>query len=582
MEAQKKRWKVKDLPMAESATLRDALNIHPLICALLWDRGIRTFDEAKSYFRPTVSDLHDPFLMKNMQAAVDRILAAIDAGEKILIYGDYDVDGTTSVAIVFDFLQQIYDPAMLEYYIPNRYREGYGLSAQGIDFAVEKGHSLMILLDCGIKSVDLIAKARHLGIDTIICDHHFPGDTLPEAIAILNPKQKECTYPYADLCGCGVGFKLIQAIAINQNLPSETYLHYLELVATAIAADIVPIAGENRTLAFLGIKQVNTSPSTGIKALMELSKSEKQIHISNLAFMIGPRINAAGRMDDAKKAVSLFIEKDLQKAREIAGILQIDNTSRKEADASITIEALDKIKHDPTYLSKKSTVVFSSTWHKGVIGIVASRLIDKFYRPTVVLTQSGELLAGSARSILGFNIHSCLERCSDLLVSFGGHYFAAGMTLRPENLEAFCNRFESIAQEELISDMLIPELAIDGELELGEISNSYFNIINQMEPFGPENPKPVFCIRNLINLGCKIVKEDHVRFELGKDGYRINGIGFNMAELFKALNEPKELDIVCTLDENNYRGNTSIQLRVMDFDIAGKRRDQLLPVPEKI
>jgi single-stranded-DNA-specific exonuclease len=354
------------------------------------------------------------------------------------------------------------------------------------------------------------------------------------------------------------------------------------LVATAIAADIVPITGENRTLAFLGIKQVNTAPSTGIKALMELSKSEKQIHISNLAFMIGPRINAAGRMDDAKKAVSLFIEKDLEKARAIAGILQIDNTSRKEADASITIDALDKINHDPTYLSKKSTVVFSSTWHKGVIGIVASRLIDKFYRPTVVLTQSGELLAGSARSIPGFNIHNCLERCSDLLVSFGGHYFAAGMTLRPENLEAFCNRFESIAQQELTPDMLIPELTIDGELELGDISNSYFNIINQMEPFGPENPKPVFCIRNLTNLGCKIVKEDHVRFELGKDGFRINGIGFNMAELFKTLNEPKELDIICTLDENNYRGNTSIQLRVIDFDIAGKRRDQLLPVPEKI
>jgi single-stranded-DNA-specific exonuclease len=582
MEAQKKRWKVKDLPMAESATLRDALNIHPLICALLWDRGIRTYNEAKSYFRPGVSDLHDPFLMRDMQAAVNRILAAIDAREKILIYGDYDVDGTTSVAIVFDFLQQIYDPAMLEYYIPNRYREGYGLSAQGIEFAVENGHSLMILLDCGIKSVDLIAKARSLGIDTIICDHHFPGDSLPDAVAILNPKQKECNYPYADLCGCGVGFKLIQAIAIYQKLPQEIYLPYLELVATAIAADIVPITGENRTLAFLGIKQVNTAPSTGIKALMELSRSEKQIQISNLAFMIGPRINAAGRMDDAKKAVSLFIEKDLEKARAIAGILQIDNTSRKEADASITIEALDKIKHDPTYQSKKSTVVFSSTWHKGVIGIVASRLIDKFYRPTVVLTQSGELLAGSARSIPGFNIHDCLERCSDLLVSFGGHYFAAGMTLRPENLEAFCNRFESIAQEELTYDMLIPELTIDGELELGDISNSYFNIINQMEPFGPENPKPVFCIRNLINLGCKIVKEDHVRFELGKAGFRINGIGFNMAELFKTLNEPKELDIICTLDENNYRGNTSIQLRVIDFDIAGKRRDQLLLVPEHI
>jgi single-stranded-DNA-specific exonuclease len=580
MEGQKRNWKIRDLQLLASAELKEQLKIHPFICALLWDRGIRTFEDARLFFRPSLESLHDPFLMKDMDAAVERILKAIAEQEKILIYGDYDVDGTTAVAIVYDFLRQITNPELLEYYIPNRYREGYGLSPQGVAHASANGHQLMILLDCGIKSTELIASASSLGIDSIICDHHIPGETIPSAVAILNPKQQDCTYPYKDLCGCGVGFKLIQALAQKMQIPASTYLTYLELVATAIAADIVPLTGENRTLAFLGIRQVNAAPSNGIKALMELSRQEKQVNISNLAFMIGPRINAAGRMDDAKKAVSLFIEKDMVKARELAEILQVDNSSRKEADAFITKEAIEKINADTTFPTKKTTVVYSSTWHKGVIGIVASRLIDRFYRPTIVITQSGELLAGSARSIPGLNIHNALEKCGDLLVSYGGHYFAAGMTLRPENLEAFTRRFEAYAQEQLTAEMLVPQLWIDGEIELKDISGSFFKIIDQMEPFGPENPKPVFCIRNLKNTGCRIVKDEHVKFEVEKDGVSIQGIGFNMAETFRNLQEKNRLDIVCTLDMNYYRGEAALQLRVLDFDSAGNRRDQLEPVPK--
>jgi single-stranded-DNA-specific exonuclease len=571
MEAYKKRWKIKNLPAEQLAVLKKDLNIHPLICGILTDRGILDYPMAKAFFRPSWQDLHDPFMMKDMQRAVDRILAAMEAGEKILIYGDYDVDGTTAVAIVYDFLSALHPPELLEYYIPNRYREGYGLSSQGVEYAAVNGFSLIILLDCGIKSVDLIAQAKGRGTDSIICDHHFPGDQLPDAIAILNPKQPDCNYPYSHLCGCGVGFKLIQALSQMLGLPPEKFMPYLELVATAIAADIVPITGENRALAFMGLHQVNTSPSAGIKALIELSGSAQKINISNLAFMIGPRINAAGRMDDAKKAVSLFIEKNPEKAKSLALILQSDNTSRKEADAFITAEALDCISKDENYTHKKSTFVFSPNWHKGVIGIVASRLIDRFYRPTIVLTRSGELLAGSARSIPGFNIHAALEQCSKLLVSYGGHYFAAGMTLLPENLDAFCKQFESVVAAELTDDMLIPELLIDGALELKDITPSFYNIINQMEPFGPENPRPLFCIRNLKNVGCKIVKEEHVRFELSQEGFQISGIAFNMAENFRRLENPSLMDVVCTLDENHFRGQTSIQLKVVDFDVVGKR-----------
>ena len=566
-----RRWKVNQANAEKAALLQQLLKIHPVLCGILVDRGIEDFEEAKLYFRPTVTQLHDPFLMKDMQLAVDRIIKAIEGQEKILIYGDYDVDGTTSVAIVYDFLCTIYDKEKLDYYIPNRYKEGYGLSQMGINYAIEHEFNLLITLDCGIKSVDLIEFASQNNIDTIVCDHHLPGSTLPPAIAILNAKQPACTYPYKDLCACGVGFKLIQAIATTLSIDETLYLPYLELVATAIAADIVPITGENRRMAFLGIKQANEQPSIGIKALIDLSKVQHSLTVSSLAFMIGPRINAAGRMDDAKKAVSLFIEKDPEKAKALALLLQNDNTNRREADASITIEAIAQLEADLTLASKKAIVVFDSNWHKGVIGIVASRLLERYYKPTIVLTQSGSLIAGSARSIPGFNIHDGLEHCSDLLFGFGGHYFAAGMTLLPENIDAFKQRFEAIAAMSLSDEQMIPELEIHAELELEDLTPGFYKILEQMEPFGPENPKPVFCIRQVNNIGCRIVKEEHVRFEVEKNGLKITGIGFGMAEKFNLLEENGQLDIVFHLEENNFRDVKSLQMKVVDFDIAGKK-----------
>lgn len=566
-----KRWKFLNLPFAETASLRESLKIHPLICAILAHRGINSFNAAKDFFRPDISEMHDPGLMKDMDKAVTRIINAIERNEKILIYGDYDVDGTTSVAIMYDFLSKIYTPDRLSFYIPNRYREGYGLSKQGITYAEENQFSLLITLDCGIKSTELIKQAKEKNIDTIVCDHHLPGQELPEAVAILNAKQSDCQYPYKELCGCGVGFKLIHALALELNIDESEFMPYLELVATAIAADIVPITGENRLLAFHGIKQVNSSPSVGIKALIELSGIKKQITIGSLSFMIGPRINAAGRMDDAKKAVSLFIEKDPERAKELALILQTDNTSRREADSLITEEALEMMLADENLEQRKSTVICKEEWHKGVIGIVASRLLDKFYRPTIVLTKSGDVLAGSARSIAGFNIHDALEQCSDLLIGFGGHYFAAGMTMLPENLKAFQDRFENIAAATLSADQLVAEILVDSAIELKDITPSFYNILRQMEPFGPENPHPIFCLRNVKNTGTRIVKEEHVRFEVEQSGQRITGIGFGLADTFNKIESLEYLDIIFTLEENNFRDSVTLQMKVIDFDAAGKR-----------
>lgn len=566
-----RRWKIENHIAHESEQLQQVLKIHPALCGILVNRSIRSYDSAKKFFRPAINELHDPFLMKDMHKAVARIISSIENKERILIYGDYDVDGTTSVAIVYDFLCNIYSKEHLDYYIPNRYKEGYGLSLTGIEYALEHKFTLLIALDCGIKSVELIATAKEKGIDTIVCDHHLPGSILPPAVAILNAKQLDCPYPYKDLCACGVGFKLIQALATSLSVDEDQYLPYLELVATAIAADIVPITGENRTMAYFGIKQANENPSIGIKALIELSKVQQALTISSLAFMIGPRINAAGRMDDAKKAVSLFIEKDKERAKELAQLLQTDNTNRREADASITEQAIAMLEADQTLHEKKAIVVFSEHWHKGVIGIVASRLLERYYKPTIVLTKSGDLLAGSARSIAGFNIHDGLEYCSDLLFGFGGHYFAAGMTMVSENLEAFKNRFEEIAASTLSDDQMIPELLIHSEIDLSDLTPSFFHILEQMEPFGPDNPKPVFCVRNARNTGCRIVKEDHVRFEVEKNGTKITGIGFGLAAKYKSLTNTDVLDLVFNLEENNFRDVTSLQMKVVDFDIAGKK-----------
>ena len=566
MSAVQKRWKFKTFDLSIARELCEQLRIHPVLCNILSLRGIKTFEEAKNFFRPSINDLHDPFLMKDMHVAVKRIIKAIKDNEKILIYGDYDVDGTTSVSSLFDFLKFIYPSNLIEYYIPDRYKEGYGLSSAGIAYAHENQFSLLITLDCGIKSIDLIAEAKEKQIDTIVCDHHLPGNTLPPAFAILNPKQLSCNYPYKELCGCGVGLKLIQALCHELNLDSTHYIKYLDLVATAIAADIVPITGENRVLAFHGLLKANENPNTGIKALLDQSKLKGNLSIQSLSFVIGPRINAAGRMGDAKRAVALFIEKDIEHAKEIALTLQSENTNRKEADSSITEEALLQISQEANIHHKKTIVVYNDHWHKGVLGIVASRLLEKFYKPTIVLTKSGDFYTGSARSIAGFNIYEGLDKCSHLLHAFGGHYFAAGMTIAPDQLELFKSTFESIANATLEAEDMIPEIEIDAEIKIKDINQAFYNIMQQMEPFGPENNRPVFCIRNVKNIGCRIVKDEHLRFEVAQEGMIITGIGFNLAQKYEQLNRPDLMDIVFSIEENIFNGRTSLQIKVIDFN----------------
>ncbi len=568
MSSFEKRWKFKQYDHEVSNKLCQSLRIHPVICDMLSSRGISSFEEAKDFFRPSLNQLHDPFLMKDMKIATDRIIHAIKSNEKILIYGDYDVDGTTAVSVVFDFLQFIYPSKQIEYYIPDRYKEGYGLSSAGIEYAEKNKFNLLITLDCGIKSVELIQLAKDKQIDCIVCDHHLPGNQLPPAVAILNPKQPDCTYPCKELCGCGVGFKLIQALCLQLGLEESLYTKYLDLVATAIAADIVSITGENRTLAFFGLKKANENPNTGIRALIEQSNLKTPLSINSLSFVIGPRINAAGRMGDAKRAVSLFIEKDIFSAKEIALTLQSENNNRKEADSSITDEALLQINQDDTADLKKTIVVFNEHWHKGVLGIVASRLLEKYYKPTIVLTKSGDFYTGSARSIAGFNMYEGLDKCSHLLHAFGGHYFAAGMTVAPSQIELFKETFEAVANEVLSSDDMIPEIEIDAAIQLKDINQSFYHILEQMEPFGPDNTKPVFCVRNVSNAGCRIVKEDHLRFEVMQDNFFINGIGFQLAEKYERLDRPANMDIVFTMEENHFNGRTSLQMKVIDFNKA--------------
>lgn len=562
-----KRWKVLHASTVKIAMLRDALKVHPVLCQILVQRGFDTFEKAKVFFRPQLNHLNDPWLMKDMRVAVDRIKSAINSGEKILVFGDYDVDGTTAVASMYQFLHNIY--SNVEFYIPHRYREGYGISKIGIDYAKENNYSLIISLDCGIKSIDLIAYAKSLNIDFIICDHHMPDKELPPAVAILNPKQPDCNYPYKELCGCGVGFKLMTALAQEFHLADDSYLRYLDLLATAIAADIVPMTGENRILAFYGLKMVNEKPCSGIKALMDLAKVEKQMYITNLVFIIAPRVNAAGRMDDARKAVQLFIEKDCVKAEALAKMLHDDNLERRLADSSITEEALALIESDENASNRKSTVVYKEHWHKGVVGIVASRLIETYYRPTVVLTRSGEIAAGSARSVTGFNLYEAIHACKDYLIGYGGHFAAAGMTLLPENVEAFTNKFEEVVSETITPELLIPEIIIDAEVTFADLSFTFYNIIHQMEPYGPENMRPTFIVRNVMNTGhSKVIKDLHIKFSLKQNNHIYNGIGFNMAERFHLLEMKQPLDVVFTLDQNEFNNEKYLQLKVCDFRLS--------------
>jgi single-stranded-DNA-specific exonuclease len=564
-----KRWKIIQADPEKTKALYASLSINVALCQILVQRGIDTFEKAKNYFRPQISQLYDPFLMKDMDKAVERILSAFKKNEKILVFGDYDVDGTTSVAILYRFLRKHYREENIEFYVPHRYREGYGVSKAGIDFAKKNNFHLIISLDCGIKSVSLIAYARTLDLDFIVCDHHLPDEELPPALAILNPKQKDCNYPFKELCGCGVGFKLITALAQRLGLDENEYLCYLDLVVTAIGADIVSMSDENRILAYYGLQKLNSSPCAGIKALIELSKIEKKFSINNVVFIIAPRVNAAGRMDDASKAVRMFIEDDFEKAKQFAEMLHSDNTDRKDADLSITEEALAMIASDPAMLPKKTTVLFQSHWHKGVVGIVASRLIESYYRPTVVLTQTGQIVGGSARSIPGFNLYEAIHACREHLIGYGGHFAAAGMSMLPENVEAFSKKFEQVVSSTINPYFLIPELIINAEISFKSINKIFYKIVLQMEPYGPDNLRPVFMTRNVVNTQwSRIVKEDHIRFVVKNDGITLTGIGFNLAEKFPLLQKNQPIDLVYTIDENEWNGGTNLQLKVFDIRLS--------------
>ena len=558
-----KRWNLISADPGQVRSLQEALKIHPILCELLVQRGITDFEDAKQFFRPNLDHLHDPWLMKDMRKAVDRISHAIKENQKILVFGDYDVDGTTSVATLYQFLTQL--SPNIDYYIPHRYKEGYGISKIGIDFAKENGFDLIISVDCGIKSTELITYAKELGMDFIICDHHLPDEVLPPAVAILNAKQVDCNYPYKELCGCGVVFKLITALAQVHHMPAASYLQYLDLVATAIAADIVPITDENRTLAFFGVQKVNDNPSPGLKALMELAKQTGPMRITNLVFAVAPRINAAGRMDDAKKAVQLFIEQDHEKALAFGSILQQDNLDRREADTTITEEALAQIEADPLHHTKKSSVVFQAHWHKGVVGIVASRLIEKHYKPTIVLTQSGEVIAGSARSVNGFNLYEALHACRKHLIGYGGHFAAAGMTMSIDALEGFKIAFEEAVASRITEDQLTPEITINATLSLDDISLQFYNIIAQMEPFGPDNMRPIFIAKNVYDTGyTKLAKEQHISFNVTQGKTNVRGIGYNMPEHLKIIKSGKPFDLVFQLQLNEWQGNQSVQMQVID------------------
>jgi len=552
--------------------LQEALGVERPIACLLEQRGIKTFDEAKKFFRPELSHLHDPFLMKDMDRAIERISRAIASGEKIMIYGDYDVDGTTAVALVYSYFKQ-YFPEVF-YYIPDRYDEGYGISIKGIDFAAANSVRLVIALDCGIKANEKIRYSNSKGVDFIICDHHTPGAELPEAVAVLDPKRADCNYPFKELSGCGVGFKLIQAFQSTLNLPFEDIIRYLDLVAVSIASDIVPITGENRVLAFYGLKQINEKPSTGIQTLIKLSVIQnKAITIEDIVFKIGPRINAAGRMESGRKSVDLLVSDDTGLAQLMGARINDFNSSRRNVDSTITQEALTMIQMDDSMKNRKSTVLFNPNWHKGVIGIVASRLMDHYYRPTVILTRSNGFATGSARSVNGFDLYQAIEECSDLLENFGGHKYAAGLTMKLNNVNSFQERFEKVVRKMIHPDQLIPVVEIDTELQLSDINDKFYRIIKQFQPFGPENMAPVFLTENVSDNGSGKpvgVNAEHLKLSLvhEKDPYKVfPAIGFQMGKLYPGISGGQGFDICYSIDENFFRGESTIQINIKDIKV---------------
>ena len=559
------RWTLKTAPNKKKVNqLSNDLSIDPILASLLVQRNIDSFKKAKEFFRPSLEDLHDPFLLKDMDRAVSRIEKAIIDNENILIYGDYDVDGTTSVSLVSSYLKTITNH--IATYIPDRYDEGYGISYQGIDFASDNNFSLIIALDCGIKAIEKVNYATQKNVDFIICDHHKPGDEIPKALAVLNPKRVDCTYPYKELCGCGVGFKLVHALASRRGQTIEDIQQYLDLVATAIAADIVPITGENRILTYYGLEVINSNPRNGIKAIIH-QINKKKLTITDVVFIIAPRINAAGRIKHGNYAVELLTEMNYEAALDFAASIEKFNLERKELDKKITYEALQQIE-SANEKEKFSTVVYSENWHKGVIGIVASRLIESFYRPTLVFTKSGNKLAASARSVRGFDVYEALNECSEFIEQFGGHKYAAGLTLDPKNYSAFKNKFEEVVKATIDKKLLIPEITIDLELELSEITPKFFRILQQMGPFGPQNMKPVFKTTSVRDNGYgKTVGSDksHLKLSIidGADQKTYNAIGFGLGNKIKSIKG--DFDIAYSLDENEWKGNTSIQLLLKDL-----------------
>lgn len=576
-----KRWLLKKEGESEKVEhLARVLNIDHNLANLLVQRGIYTFDEAKNFFRPELSQLHDPFLMKDMDRTINRIEMAVQRNERIMIYGDYDVDGTTAVALVYTFISSFY--FNIDYYIPDRYVEGYGVSYKGIDYADENGISLIIALDCGIKANDKIKYATEKGIDFIIGDHHRPDDVLPPAYAVLDPKRTDCNYPYKELSGCGVGFKIAQAYAQRHHIPFRELEKYLDLVVVSIAADIVPVTGENRILAFHGLKLMNTNPRPGFEAILRYSNIQRkgnnpkarnnyifnrELTITDLVFLIGPRINAAGRIESGNNSVELLISDDLEYARNLAEQINDFNIERRSLDATATHQAQEMIDADPSVNKRKTTVVYHPEWHKGVVGIVASRLIEKFYRPTIVLTQSNGLITGSARSIKNFDVYDAIDACSDLLEHFGGHKYAAGLSLRPENFEQFKQRFEHIVSESLDEEDMVPEIEIDANLQLKDINSKFFRIMRQFAPFGPGNEAPIFRTCGVIDTGyVRLIKDKHLKLAVIHpriSGFPIEAIAFQQGKFFEHIKEGNTFDICYSVEENEMNG--MLQLNIKDI-----------------
>ncbi len=597
-----KRWVLKRRGDPEKiAGLSAGLKIGPVLAELLVQRGVNTYEEAKEFFRPSFDALHDPFLMKDMDKAVERIVKALDGKEKILVYGDYDVDGTTAVSLVYTFLKELGHEA-LDFYIPDRYSEGYGISFKGVDFAHDNKFGLVIALDCGIKAIEKIRKANEYKVDFIICDHHRPDERLPDAIAVLDAKRLDCHYPYKELSGCGVGFKLIQALAATKDIPRERLFKYLDLVAVSIASDIVPITGENRILAYYGLKLINSNPRPGFEAILKFSNINRkpgigpqpveelmqngnngdengyiftrELTISDLVFLLGPRINAAGRIESGRNSVELLISKDEVTAEVIGKQINDFNTTRRDLDATTTDEALEMIRLDERLRNARSTVVYKPEWHKGVIGIVASRLIENYYRPTIVLTQSNGLVTGSARSIKDFDIYDAIDECSDLLEHFGGHKYAAGLSLKPSNLDAFIQKFEQVVGRGLTEDMLSPEVEIDLKINLNEIGPKFFKVLKQFAPFGPGNMSPVFQTDGVIDNGYgRIVGKNHLKLTVGHPEIAsppFPAIAFQQGDYFPDINTGKPFSICYHIEENEWNNQKSLQLNIKDIKIPSR------------